>query len=199
MIAILGVLMMGFGFISAVDADKPPFMPPDYYAVPGYPDANNANGRIFPGYVYDETEGPWNIFEQSDASFILQGWAYVVCDLYDETELFPQPIRFHVWIKPADSGDDAWREVELTRHAFGHGLLGEPDDTLPSGSEFVGPAFRWYAYFEPFTWAPGVYETHMTYTCKNPNNPKDKEMIVWDPNYGDEPLDYYGMFMVIDG
>ena len=191
--AILGVVIMGFGFISAVDADKPPFSPPDYYFVPGYPDASNVNGRIFPGYTYDPDAGPWNIFEQSDVSFIFQGWVYWEVEL----DMFPQPIRVHVWVRPAGSGDDAWVEVKLSRNSIGHGNL--EDWVPPDWLEFVaGPEYHWYAYFEPGYWDVGEYETHLQYTCKDPNNPKNKEMVVWDTVTG-ELLDYYGMFLVQEG
>lgn len=190
--AIIGVVMMGFGFISAVDADKPPFMPPDYYFVPGYPDASNVNGRIFPGYVYDPLEGPWNIFEKSDVSFIMQGWVYWEIEL----DLFPQPIQVHVWIRPADAGEDAWVEVKLSRMAVGHGNLQYvlPPEWL---DVVVGPLYRWYAYFEPNYWDVGEYETHLQYTCKDPDNPSER-MVVWDTVTG-ELLDYYGMFLVQEG
>ncbi|MFW9805422.1 MAG: hypothetical protein ACFFFK_01675 [Candidatus Thorarchaeota archaeon] len=192
--AILGVVMMGFGFISAADADKAPFMPPDYYFVPDHPEANNVNGRIFPGYVYDETAGPWNIFEQSDVSFIFQTWVYWIVEL----DIFPQPIQVHVWVREAGAGDDAWSEVKLSRHSAG---CGNWEDWLdPSWLDPVivsGPLYMWYAYFEPGYWNVGAYETHLQYTCKNPDNPRER-MIVWDTVTG-ELLDYYGMFLVTDG
>jgi hypothetical protein len=184
---------MGFGFISAVDADKPPFMPPDYYFVPGYPDANNANGRIFPGYVYDTLPSPpyprFNVFDQSDVSFINQIWIYWEIEL----DLFPQPIQVDVWVRPAGSGDDAWIEVKLSRHSIGVGNLEGviPDSWLDIVS---GPFYEWYVYFDPGYWEPGEYETHLQYTCKNPDNPSQR-MIVWDTVTG-ELLDYYGMFLV---
>ncbi len=189
MLAIIGVVMMGFGFISAVDADKAPFMPPDYYWVPGYPDASNTNGRIFAWYTYDPLAGPWNIFEQSDVTFFYTTWVYWEIEL----DIFPQPIDVDLWIRPAGSGDDAWVEVKLSRHSVGHGNLEGviPDDWLDI---VAGPFYEWYVYFEPGYWDVGEYETHFQYTCKNPDNPSER-MIVWDTVSG-ELLDYYGMFLV---
>lgn len=195
--AIIGVVMMGFGFISAVDADKPPFMPPDYYFVPGYPDAWNGNGRIFTGYVYDTLPSPpyprFNVFEQSVVSFILEGWVYWEIEL----DLFPQPIQVHVWVRPSGASDDAWDEVKLSKVARGHGNL---EDWVPPewlDGRLAGPMYHWYTYFEPGYWDVGEYETHVQYTCKDPDNPRQR-MVVWDTVTG-ELLDYYGMFLVVDG
>ena len=194
--AILGVVILGFGYISTADATKAPFMPPDYYFVPGYPDANNANGRIYPGYVYDTLPSPpyprFNVFDQSDVSFINQIWIYWEIEL----DLFPQPIKVDVRVRPAGSGDDAWVDVKLSRHSIGCGNLEGviPDSWLDIVS---GPFYEWYAYFEPGYWEVGEYETHLQYTCKDPDNPSQR-MIVWDTVTG-ELLDYYGMFLVLDG
>jgi hypothetical protein len=182
-VAIIGVVMLGFGMIAAVDATKPPFLPPDYDGYPGYPDAV----RIFPGW-----DGNW-IFE-SEACFILQGWVYYVdeAEPVDETELFPQPIRVQVWIRPAGSNGD-WSEVKLSRNAVGKGHLINP--------YFVGPVYLWYAYFEPGYFDVGEYETHLLYTCKDPNNPSER-ITCWNtepgPNYG-TPLDFYGLLTVYEG
>ena len=197
MMAILGVVIMGFGFISTADATKAPFMPPDYYFVPGHPEANYANGCIFPGYVYGTLPSPpyplYNIFNQSEVSFIYQTWVYWRVEL----DLFPQPLQVQVWVRPADAGDDAWVEIELERHSVGHGRLEGmvPDDWLDG--RLVGPLFQWYAYFEPGYWDVGEYETRLLYTCKDPDNPSER-MVIWDTVTG-ELLDYEGMFLVLDG
>ncbi|MHA2395276.1 MAG: hypothetical protein ACXAC0_01095 [Candidatus Thorarchaeota archaeon] len=181
-VAIIGVVMLGFGLIAAVDAVKPPFMPPDFDPYPGYPDAV----RIRPGLV-----GNW--IYQSEASFIMQPWVYYVdeAEPVDERELFPQPIRVQVWIK-SSSGD--WCEIKLSRNAVGNGHLINP--------YFVGPVYLWYAYFEPGYFAVGEYETHVQYTCKNPDNPSER-MFCWDtdptsPTYGMD-LNFYGSLTVLDG
>jgi hypothetical protein len=182
-VAIIGVVMLGFGMIAAVDAVKPPWLPPDFQGYPGYPDAV----RLWPGL-----EGNW-IYE-SEASFIVQGWGYYVdeAEPVDEKELFPQPIRVQVWIRPADSSDDDWCEVELSRNAIGNGHIANP--------HFVGPFYLWYAYFEPGYFAVGEYETHVLYTCKDPNNPRER-MTCWNtepgPNYM-QPLDFYGSLSVFE-
>ncbi len=187
--AILGVVIMGFGFISAVDADKPPFMPPDYYFVPGHPESNNINGRIFAYYTYDPEAGPWNIFDESAVSFFYTSWVYWEVEL----DIFPQPIQVHLWIREAGAGEDAWDDIKLDRHSVGHGNLEGvvPDEWLDI---VAGPYYEWYVYFDPGYWEPGEYETHMQYTCKNPDNPSER-MVVWDTVTGD-PLDFYGMFLV---
>jgi hypothetical protein len=194
-VAIIGVVMLGFGLISAVDAEKPPFMPPDYYFVPGYPDAWNGNGRIFAGYVYDTLPSPpwprFNVFDHSVVSFIYTTWVY----WEEELDLFPQPIKVLVEIRPEGSGEDAWVEVKLSRHSVGHANLEGfvPPEWLDG--RLVGPLYQWYAYFEPDYWDPGEYETHVQYTCKDPNNPGER-MIIWDLESGDF-LDFYGMFLVL--
>jgi hypothetical protein len=195
-IAILGVVMLGFGFISTADATKAPFMPPDYYFVPGYPDANNANGRIFPGYVLGTLPSPpyplFNLIDRSQVSFIYQTWVYWIIEL----DIFPQPIKVQVWVRESGAGDDAWVELKLERHAVGCGHYEEW--LYPSWWDIVsGPIYQWYAYFEPYYWDVGEYETHLLYTCKDPDNPGER-MVVWDTVSG-EYLDYYGMFQVVDG
>ncbi len=182
-VAIIGLVMLGFGLITAVEAVKPPFMPPRFDGYPGYPDAY----RIFPGWDGNE-------IYRSEASFVLHSWAYYVDpeEPVDETELFPQPIRVQVWIK--SSGGD-WCEVKLSRNSWGNAaaVWGDP--------HFVGPNYRWYAYFEPYYFDAGVYETHVTYTCKDPDNPSQR-MVCWNtipgPDYG-TPLDFYGLLTVLDG
>ncbi|MFW9909986.1 MAG: hypothetical protein ACFFEF_15570 [Candidatus Thorarchaeota archaeon] len=182
-VAILSLVMLGCGLTTTVSAVKPPFMPPGFEGYPGHPDAL----RVF--FAWDG-----NVIHSSDPTFILSGWAYYVdeAEPVDETELFPQPIRFQAWIK-SSSGD--WCEIKLSRHSIGNAaaIFGDP--------HFVGPLYRWYAYFEPYTFDAGVYETHVTYTCKDPNNPSER-MVCWNtlpgPDYG-RPLDYYGLLTVLDG
>ncbi|MFW9944132.1 MAG: hypothetical protein ACFFB7_03975 [Candidatus Sifarchaeia archaeon] len=174
-VAIIGMAILGFGLITAVEAVKPPFMPPGYYGYPGYPDAV----RIWPGW--DE-----NVIYESEASWVLSGWTYWIDETVDETELFPEPIRVHLWI--------GGQEIKLSRHAFGNAKAIDP--------HFVGPVHRWYAYFEPYTFEPGVYETHIYYTCKDPDNPRER-MLCWDtdpesPTFGMN-IDWYGWLTVLDG
>jgi hypothetical protein len=181
-VAIIGVVMLGFGMIAAVDAVKPPYMPPTFEGYPGYPDAV----RIRPGLVTNE-------IYKSDASFILQIWVYYVdpAEPVDERELFPQPIEVLVEYRLAGSNGD-WFEVKLSRNSVGNGHLTNP--------YFVGPVYLWYAYFEPGYFDVGEYETHVKYTCKDPNNPSER-MVCWDtapgPNYG-TPIDFYGSLTVLE-
>ena len=99
-VAIIGLVILGFGLISAVEAGKPP--PPG-----GYPDAE----RIL---LWD-----YNVIDRSDASYVLAGWVYWVEPGYDETELFPQPIRVQMWI--TEDGSETETEIKLSRHAVGNG------------------------------------------------------------------------------
>jgi len=148
-VAIVGMAILGFGLISTVEAIKPP--PPG-----GYPDAV----RILPTGVHT--------IHESDASYFLIAWYYWVEPGYDETELFPQPLEFRLWI-----GNN---EIKLSKHAFGHGELDEiftPEEL----QHIVGPLFRWYAYFEPYTFDAGVYDTHVTFSCKNPESPREKIVL----------------------
>ncbi|MFX1415961.1 MAG: hypothetical protein ACFFC0_04065 [Promethearchaeota archaeon] len=180
--AIIGMAILGFGLITAVEAVKPPFMPPEYLGYPGYPDAV----RIWPGW-----DG--NVIYESDASWVLSGWAYYVdeAEPVDERELFPPPITVQLFIR--SSGGD-WCEIKLSRHAFGNAKSIDP--------HFVGPIHRWYAYFEPGYFDVGEYETNIQFTCKNPDNPKER-MFCWDtdptsPTYGMD-LNWFGMLTVLDG
>lgn len=149
-VAIVGMAIVGFGLISTVEAVKPPPMG-------GYPDAV----RVF----------PWTLttIDASDASYFLIGWYYWVEPGYDETKLFPQPLEVRLWI-----GDN---EIKLSRHSIGHGEL---DDlfTPEEMQHIVGPLFRWYAYFEPYTFDAGVYDTRITWTCKNPDYPRERLTFV---------------------
>ena len=180
-VAMLSLVMLGCGMTTAVSAVKPPFLPPTFEGYPGYPDAV----RLFPILVGNE-------IYQSDASFFVQFWIYYVdpAEPVDETELFPQPVRVQAWIRSA-GGD--WCEIDLMRNSIGNGHLAAP--------VYVGPAYLWYAYFEPYTFDVGVYETHILYTCKNPDKPNER-MVCWNtepgPNYHD-PLDFYGTLTVLAG
>jgi hypothetical protein len=148
-VAIVGMAILGFGLISTVEAVKPP-------PRGGYPDAV----RIFP-------VSPNTIYE-SDASYFLIAWYYYVSPEWNDKELFPQPVEFQFWI-----GNN---EVKLSRHAIGHGELDElfPPEEL---QYIEGPLFRWYAYFEPYTFDVGVYDTHAMWTFKDPNSPSDRQVF----------------------
>jgi len=179
-VAIIGLVMLGFGMITAVQAVKPPFIPPAFYGYPGYP----AAVRIFASW-----DG--NVMYESDASFVVSGWTYWVDETVDETELFPQPLRVQLFIK--DSGGD-WCEIELSRNAYGAGHIQNPN--------FVGPAYLWYAYFEPGYFDAGVYETNIQFTCKDPDNPSER-MFCWDtdpesPTFGMD-LNWFGLLTVLEG
>ncbi len=160
-VAIVGMAILGFGLISAVEAVKPP--PPG-----GYPDAE----RIA---YWEEV----NVIDESDASYWLISWVYWAEPGYDETELFPQPLEVRLWI-----GDN---EIKLSRHSYGHGELDDilSPDWLPY---VVGPMFRWYAYFEPYTFDAGVYDTHWTLTCKNPESPRERLLLT----------DAWGLLIVLE-
>lgn len=182
-VVIIGLVMLGFGMITAVSAVKPPHMPPDYYWYPGYPDA---------AYIFLSADD--NVIYKSEASFVMAGWVYYVdpAEPVDERELFPQPIRIQIWFKI--SGGD-WCEIKLSRYAVGNAaaVYGDP--------HYVGPIFRWYAYFEPGYFDVGVYQTHIQYTCKDPNNPTER-MVCWNTEPGSnyhDPLDWYGVLTVLDG
>ena len=172
-VVIIGLIMLGFGMVTAVSAVKPPFRPP---TISPYPDAV----WIEPG-LYD------NVILQSDASFITKFWTYYVDpeEPVDETALFPQPIRCQVWI----DGE----EIKLSRSAIGNGHIPDP--------HYVSPVYIWYAYFEPGYFSVGEHQTHVTYTCKDPNNSAGR-MVVWNtlpgPGYG-VPLDFDGLLTVLDG
>ena len=173
--------MLGFGLITAAQAVKPPFQAPNFEGYPGYPDAV----RLFVGF-----EG--NEIHQSDASYLVQFWTYYVdeAEPVDETELFPQPIRVQVSIR-SEGGE--WCEIELSRNAIGNGHLGE---------HWVGPVYIWYAYFEPGSFDVGFYETHLEYTCKNPDNPSGR-MYCWDTDPESDTylmdLNFYGSLNVLEG
>lgn len=190
-VTIISLVMLGCGMTTAVSAVKPPFMPPAYEGYPGYPDA----AIIVPSFVIDSNPYYPNRFYESDASFIIAGWVYYVDPLepVDERELFPQPIRIQVWIK-SPGGD--WSEVKLSRYALGNAA------DIYDDPHYVGPILRWYAYFEPYTFDVGVYETHISYTCKDPDNPSQR-MFCWDtdptsPTFGQD-LNWYGTFLVQEG
>ncbi|MHA2140750.1 MAG: hypothetical protein ACXADC_13440 [Candidatus Thorarchaeota archaeon] len=174
-VAIIGMAILGFGFITAVEAVKPP-------PLGGYPDAE----RI---WLWD-----YNVIEKSDASYVLGGWVYWVEPGYDETELFPQPIRIQMWI--TEDGSETETEIKLSRHAVGHGQLDEWGFLPEELPYLVGPMYRWYAYFPPGYFDVGEYQTHIRYTCKDPDNPRNRIVVV-DPFWG--PIDWYGWLSVQDG
>lgn len=162
-LAIVGMTILGLGFITSVEAVKPP--PPD-----GFPDAT----RIFPGREDND-------IHESEASYIMNGWYYYVGPDWDDKEAYPQPIDFQAWIDG--------KEVKLSRNSIGNGNLA---DTLipPENVEYaVGPLFQWYAYFEPYTFDPGVYVTRALWTCKDPNSPSDRI----------EVLEVWGFLNVLEG
>ena len=166
-VAIIGVVMLGFGLIAAVDAVKPP----------PYEDAIRIH-RFVPTTIHE-----------SDASFFWNGWVYMVEPGYDETELFPQPIRFQLWI-----GD---YEIKLSRYAVGHGELEETGLFEPWKLPYlVGPLRCWYAYFEPGYFDVGEYQTHIKWTCKDPDSPSNRIVIDY-PGVG--PLEFWGLLTVQEG
>lgn len=148
-VAIVGMAILGLGLITAVEAVKPP--PPG-----GLPDAV----RMWPGWDGNE------IYE-SEASYFMPGWVYWVEEGWDETKLFPQPLDVHVWIEGV--------EIDLKRYAVGHGILDRTGAFWPEEFEYLkGPLFRWYAFFEPYYFNVGQYETHVKWSFKNPDSPSDR-------------------------
>jgi hypothetical protein len=143
-VAIVGMAILGLGFITAARADKPP-------KANGFPDATP---------LYVEWDG--NEIHQSEASYLITGWVYWVEEGYDETKLYPHPIDAHLWI-----GDV---EIDLQRYAVGHGNLDSlvPPEWLPY---LKGPFFGWFAYFEPYYFDVGQYDIHTTLSFKNPDSP----------------------------
>jgi len=150
--------ILGLGFITAVEAVKPP--PPD-----GFPDAT----PLYFGWDLNE-------IYQSEASYVMTDWVYWVEEGYDETKIYPQPIDVHMWIDGV--------EIDLKRCAVGHGNLDSalPPEYLPYLTYLKGPLFRWFAYFEPYYFDIGQYKTHLIVSFKDPDSPSDR--IIYIDWYG---------------
>ncbi|MFX1415960.1 MAG: hypothetical protein ACFFC0_04060 [Promethearchaeota archaeon] len=148
-VAIVGMAILGLGLVTAVEAVKPP-------PLGGYDDAT----PIYMGW--DE-----NVIYESEASYVMAGWFYYVSPDWNDKEMFPQPIDIDMWI--------GGEEVKLSRVSIGHGNLDDIWWWPPDNHEYaVGPLFRWYAYFEPYTFDPGVYELRILWTSKDPDSPSDR-------------------------
>jgi len=164
LVAIVGMAILGLGFITAAEAVKPP--PPD-----GFPDAT----PLFFGWDGNE------IYE-SEASYVMTDWVYWVEEGYDETKIYPQPIDVHMWIDGV--------EIDLKRCAVGHGNLDSVGEIDPSWLPYLkGPLFRWFAYFEPYYFDVGQYETHIILSFKDSDSPSERIIFI----------DWYGLITVLSG
>ncbi|MFW9887737.1 MAG: hypothetical protein ACFFER_06110 [Candidatus Thorarchaeota archaeon] len=141
MVAVVGMVILGFSLVTTVKAVQPP---PRW----GWPEGSEYGTRI--GWQRNAV----TVISESEACYFLNGWRYWVEPGYDERELFPQPIKYHLFIGA--------EEIHLSRNTIGVGNLPEngPDEY------FVGPLFRWYQYFEPYHFRPGTYVIRFIITYK---------------------------------
>jgi len=121
-LVILGLAMLGFNLIAAVDAVGPP----------PYEDAMYIHHR------YGAT------ICESDASFVYVGWFYWVEEGYNEWELLPVPLKVEMEIGSM--------EIKLSRNAIGRGNMIPWVEENSKGPLYLWYAYFEPYYFEPGTY-----------------------------------------------
>ncbi|MFX1441576.1 MAG: hypothetical protein ACFFFD_15135 [Promethearchaeota archaeon] len=111
--------------------------------------------------------GAERIFYSGETTICESDASYYVIDMLwfvDDWDEFPVPVDVELYIGSM--------EIKLYRFAIGRGNL------PPGWEDFLkGPAYLWYAYFEPYHFAPGEYTVCTIKTCKNPDSPSERKLI----------------------